>query len=104
MSSLPVQAIGILAFLSLIIIFQNSMANDLVENNFLDNASLINSGASIGYMNESTMADEGESIMTTLKNIGSFNVNTSNNYLSAFFYILIIWEAIVLYLLLHPFK
>ena len=102
MSSLPGQAILVFAFLMLTILFQNSMAND--STNLLDNTSLISDAGSLGYINSTTTADEGESILATIKGVAGFQVDTTHIFISVFFYILIMYELILVYLLLHPFK
>lgn len=98
------QAMIVLALLSIIIIFQNQMVNDIDDNPIFNNASLISSGGSVGIINQTTVAQEGESVVQTIKNISSFDVNTTNVFLSTFFYLLILYEMIIIYFILHPVK
>jgi len=103
MSNLTIQLIALVAFFILFVNFQNNMENDKPYS-AIENTTLLSSTSSIGIINESTMSQEGESMLSTVKNMATFSIETDSVFISSIFWILSLWIIIVVYLLLHPFK
>lgn len=103
MSNYHTQLVMVLGFLFLIILFQNFMNNDApIE--VLSNTSLISSSTSLGTLNQSNYVEEGESIFTTVRTMASFQVQTTNIFVSIMFWLLSLYLFILIYLLVHPLK
>lgn len=102
-SSEVTQLIALTIFLMAFIGFQNSMNNDRPYTTIDSNAS-ITELPNVGFINQSTASVEGENILSTVKNLASFQIENNNYWISLIFWIAGLWIIILIWIILNPFK